>query len=92
VCDRDGLTTLEARFQHAALIVLTALVAVFVAQVDFHTRYVIGESSEGALHDASHLTCKQFMAFDIVIRTDLDLHGTLLAGVLDLRTGVAHET
>ena len=34
--DGNGLAALEARFHHAALVILSTLVGVLVAEVDFH--------------------------------------------------------
>ena len=55
VSRRDGLTAFEAGFHHAALVVVAALVAVFFAQVDLHSRDVFADSAQGCLHDATDL-------------------------------------
>ena len=44
VRDGNGLAAPEARFHHAALVILSALVAVLVAEVDFHPGDPIAES------------------------------------------------
>ena len=68
----------EAGFHHAALVVLAALVAAPVAQVDFHSGDVIAESAQGALHYASDLCSQRLVTFDIVTGVYLNLHGVLL--------------
>jgi hypothetical protein len=41
VCDRGGLAAFKAGFHHATYVVIAALlVAVLIAQVDFHSRDV----------------------------------------------------
>jgi len=41
--DRDRLTTFESRLHHASRIVRTAVVTIFVTEVNFHSRDVAGE-------------------------------------------------
>jgi len=79
VRDRDGLAAFEAGFQHATHGVMADLfVAVLVAQMDLHSRDVIAESAQGALHDASDLSSQRLMNFDVVTGVYFDLHGVLL--------------
>lgn len=53
---RDGLAAFEAGFHHAAHVVIAHfLVAVLIAQVDFHPRDVIAEPTQGTIHDAAYL-------------------------------------
>jgi hypothetical protein len=75
--DRAALMALEAGFHHAALVVVAALVAVLVAQVDLHSCDVIAESSQGALHYAIDLSGQRLMSFDVMVGIILDLHGGL---------------
>jgi len=42
--NRNGLVAFEAGFHNAALVILAALVAVLIGQVDFHPRDMITES------------------------------------------------
>ncbi len=54
---RDRLAAFESGFQHAAHVFITAfLVAILIAQLDFHSRDVIAESLEGVLHGTSDLS------------------------------------
>jgi hypothetical protein len=78
VSDRDGLAAFEAGFHHAALVVLGALVAALVAQVDLHSRDVIAEMAQSTLHYATDLSGQSLVTFDVMVGIDLDLHGVLL--------------
>ena len=79
VSDRDGLAAFEAGFHHATHVVIAALlVAVLIAQVDLHSRDVIAESAQGALHYATDLSGQRLVTFDVMVGIDLDLHGVLL--------------
>jgi len=77
VSDRDGLAAFEAGFHHAALVVLGALVAALVAQVDLHSRDVIAEMAQSTLHYAPDLSGQSLVTFDVMVGIDLDLHGIL---------------
>ena len=48
--DGHWLVTFEAGFDHAAFVVRAALLAVLVAEVDFHTRDPMAEPDQGALY------------------------------------------
>jgi hypothetical protein len=78
VSDRDGLAAFEAGFHHAALVVLSTLVAALVAQVDLHSRDVIAEMAQSTLHYAADLSGQSLATFDVMVGIDLDLHGVLL--------------
>jgi hypothetical protein len=78
VSDRDGLAAFEAGFHYAALVVLAALVAALVTQVDLHSRDVIADSAQGTLHYATDLSGQRLVIFDVMVGIDLDLHGVLL--------------
>jgi hypothetical protein len=72
------LAAFEAGFDHAALVVLAALVAALVAQADLHSRDVIADSAQGALNHATELSGQRLVTFDVVVGIDLYLHGVLL--------------
>jgi hypothetical protein len=76
--DRAALMAFEAGFHHTALVVVAALVAGLVAQVDFHSRDVIAEPAQGTLHYATDLSGQRLVTFDAMVGIDLDLHGVLL--------------
>jgi hypothetical protein len=78
VSDRDGLAAFEAGFHHAALVVLAALLAALVAQVDLHSRDVMTDSAQGTLHCLPYPSGQRLVTFDVVVGVDLDLHGVLL--------------
>ena len=71
VRDHYGLAAFEAGFHHAALVVLAALVAVLVAQVDLHSRNVIAASAQGTLHDATDLSSQRLVTFDVMVGIDV---------------------
>jgi hypothetical protein len=50
VSDRDRLPSFKTGFHHTALVVRATLIAVFVAQVNFHSRYMVAESDQGIFH------------------------------------------
>jgi hypothetical protein len=55
VGDRDGLAAFEARLHYATFVILAALGAALVGQVDFHPRDVIAHSAQGILYYAPDL-------------------------------------
>ncbi len=73
--NRDGLAAFEAGFHHAMHVVIAAfLVAVFIAQVDLHSRDVIAESAQGTLHCVTNPSGQRLVTFDVTVGIDLDLH------------------
>jgi hypothetical protein len=79
VCDRGGLAAFKAGFHHATYVVIAALFgAVLIAQVNFHSRDGIAESTQGTFHDATDLSGQGFVALDVTVGIELDLHGVLL--------------
>ena len=72
--DDGGLAPLESGLHNAAFTVLATLVAVHVAEMDFHPRDPIAESVQGTLHHAFNMGGELLAPFDVAIRTDLDLH------------------
>jgi hypothetical protein len=79
VSDRDRLAAFEAGFNHAAYVVIAALlVAVLIAQVDFHSCDVIADFAQGTLHYATDLMGQRVVTFDVMVGIDLDLHSILL--------------
>jgi hypothetical protein len=57
VRDSGGLAAFKAGFHHTTHVVIAALlVAVLIAQVDFHSRDVIADAAQGTLHDATDLS------------------------------------
>jgi hypothetical protein len=77
VSNRDGLASFEAGLHHATLFVLASLIAVFVAQVNLHSRDVISDSDQGIFHCATDLSGQGLVAFDVMVGINLDLHGIL---------------
>jgi hypothetical protein len=78
VSDCDRLASFEAGFHDAALVVRAVLIAVLVAQVDFHSRDVIADSAQGMFHYSTDVSAQRLVAFDVMIRINLYLHGVLL--------------
>ena len=76
--DRDGLAAFEAGFDHAALVVLSVLIAVLIAQMHFHSRDVAADSAERTLYLAGDLSRQPLVTFDVTVGIDLNLHGVLL--------------
>jgi hypothetical protein len=70
---------LQAGFHQAAHVVIAALlVAILITQVNFHSRDVIADSTQGTLHNATDPSGQRLVTFDITVGIDLDLHGVLL--------------
>jgi hypothetical protein len=79
ISDCDGMAADKTGFDHAAHIVMAALlVAILIAQVDIHLREVFAEPAESILYYAADLSDQRLMACDVVVGIDLDLHGVLL--------------
>ena len=79
ISDCDGMAAGKAGFDHAAHIVMAALlVAVLIAQVNIHLRDVFAESAESILYYVADLSDQRLMAFYVMVGIDLDLHGVLL--------------
>jgi hypothetical protein len=79
ISDCDGVAANKAGFDHAAHIVMAALlVTVLIAQVNIHLRDVFTESAESILYYAADMCDQRLMSFDVVVGIDLDLHGVLL--------------
>jgi hypothetical protein len=68
--DRDGLAAFEAGFHHAALVVLSVLIAVLIAQMDFHSRDVAADSPQRAFHLATDLSSEPLVTFDVMVGID----------------------
>jgi len=64
----------EARLHHATMVILSALRAALVDQVDFHPRDVIAHSAQGKFHYPPDPIGQRLVAFDGMVRIDLDLH------------------
>src|ERR1039458_2920766 len=80
VSDRDRLPSFKTGFHHTALVVRAVLIAVLVAKVDFHSRDVIADSAQGMFHYSTDVSAQRLMAFDVMIRINLYLHGVLQIG------------
>jgi len=74
----DGLTAFEADFDNAVFVILAALVPSRVAQVNRHSRDVIAESAQGALHCATDMIGQCLSTLDIVVSINLNLHDVFL--------------
>jgi hypothetical protein len=71
---RSRPSPLEARFHHAPLVVLTALVTVFIAQMNFHSgdvRAVVAQRSSDPCIDLGH---EVLASLYVLVRVDLNLH------------------
>jgi hypothetical protein len=92
VSDRDGPVAFEARFHHAAYVVITALLAallatltatllaaVLVAQMDLDPGNVLAESAQGILHYATDMIGQRLATFDVMVGIDLDLHDVMFS-------------
>src|SRR5664280_382653 len=88
VSDRDRLPSFKTGFHHTALVVRATLIAVFVAQVNFHSRYMVAESDQGIFHYVTDVSAQRLMAFDVMASINLYLHGVLPVSYTHLR---AHE-
>ncbi len=78
VSDRDRLPSFKAGFHDTALVVRATLIAVFVGEVDFHSRYMFADSVQGMFHYATDVSAQRLMAFDVMAGINLYLHGVLL--------------
>jgi hypothetical protein len=78
VSDGNGLTTLKTGFHHAALVILGALVAALVGQVDFNPRDMIADGVQCTLYYATDVSGQRLVTFDVVVSIDLYLHRVLL--------------
>jgi len=68
------LAAFQAGFHHAARV---ALIAVFIAQMYLHSRNVIAQVAQRALHYSTDLGDQSLVAFDVMVGIDLNLHGIL---------------
>ena len=74
VCDRHGLTAGNPRLHHAALILGSVLVAVFIAEMYFNSRESVGEACDAMPHRGFHGLGQRLMAIDVVIGIDKNIH------------------
>jgi len=75
VCDRNGLAAFETGLHHATHSAIAGFfVAVLIAEVNLHSRDMIAESPQSALHGATNPSGQPFVTFDVMVRIDLDLH------------------
>jgi hypothetical protein len=84
------LAAFEARLHHATFVILAALWAAFVGQVDLYPRDVIAHPAQSALHYAPDLSGQRLVTFDCMVRIDLDLHAYLLPNCLIKDVSYAH--
>jgi hypothetical protein len=77
VSDHDWLAAFEAGFHHAALFVLAVRIAVFVAQMNLHSRDVIANPAQRTLHYFTDLGGQRLVTFDVMVGIDLYLHWAL---------------
>jgi hypothetical protein len=68
----------EASLHHAALVVLAALAAVLIAQMDLDPRYVIACVGQGALNGSCDRRRQRFVTLDVVVGVYLNMHSVLL--------------
>ena len=84
VSDSDRTALFELSLHHAALIMLTALAAVLVAQVDLDPRDVIARIGQGALNDTDDPCLQRFVMLNIVVGVNLNLHSVPLIAVAQI--------
>lgn len=75
VSDSDRVAPLESSLHYAALIMLTALATVLVAQMDLDPRDAIARMGQRLDDDTSDPGLQRFVMLDIVVGIDLDQHG-----------------
>jgi hypothetical protein len=78
VSDRDRLAALQTGFQHAALVVRAALLAILIGQMNLYTRNVIADPVQGGLNNTADVIRKGLVTSNVVVCIDLDVHITLL--------------
>jgi hypothetical protein len=78
VSDRDRVPSFKTGFHHTALVIRATLIAIFVAQVDFHSRYVIADSDLGICHRVTDVGAQRLMVCYVMVGVYLYLHGVLL--------------
>jgi hypothetical protein len=77
--DRNGLKSFKVGFNHAAEAVITVFMfTVLIAQVYINRCDAIADSAQRILHDTPDLIDQGLMAFNVVVSSDLNLHGDLL--------------
>lgn len=74
VLHRRRLPTLEARFHHAALVLVADLLGALVADVNLDARDPIAETIEGVLDHTSDVLGESLVGRDVMIRLELNLH------------------
>jgi hypothetical protein len=83
------MVALETSLHHAALVVLSSLHIfrwpVFIAQMHFNARNVIAEVAQAMFDDAANVSGQRFIACNVVVGIDLDLHAVLLVLVMGSR-------
>jgi hypothetical protein len=72
------LAALQTRLQHAALVMVAVLAAVFVTQVDLDPCDGIGKSRQRMLDDLADTRDPCRMPWNIGVGIDLDFHVVLL--------------
>jgi hypothetical protein len=78
VSHSDRLPSFETSFHHAAFLVLAALIAVLVAQVNLHSRDMVADVIQGILNEATDMRGQSLVSRDVVVGVYLYLHGMLL--------------
>jgi hypothetical protein len=85
------LAPLEASLHHAALVVLAALAAVLIAQMNLDPRDVIARMGQGALNGTYDPCRQRFVLLDVAVGINLNLHSVLLI-VIALIAGCCYTT
>jgi hypothetical protein len=72
--------TFEAGFDHAAhtVIAIFVMIAVLITQMNIDGRDAIAKCAQSILHDTPDPIDQGFTTFDVVVSSDLNLHGALL--------------
>jgi len=75
--------TFEAGFNHAAhTVIAILLLTILITQVHIDRRDAIADSAQSILDDAIDLISQCLVTFNVVISSDLNLHGVLLGLLL----------
>jgi hypothetical protein len=74
VAHGDRLVAGHTRFHQAAIVAVARLLAVVVAEVDFHPTDMLAKPVEGGADDRLHMFVQPCMTFDGFIGVDIDLH------------------
>jgi len=70
----DRLAAIATRFDHTAFVVMTDLVADFVAEVHIYSSDTIPKAVQRGMHDGFQMVRKLFAALNVAVCSNLDQH------------------